>query len=220
MAEGTPFLEAIEVLRRRLNLSEDDFRRIWTEAGAIADAATSTVPGAIVTDLVRAIAGILEQGGTLADFRRDYLRIVAAAGWSYKGNAGWHSQLLWRLHTGEAYSAGRWEQGQTVAARHPERQWFGRYVTVHDDRVRPNHAAWHGIVLPLGHGFWTTHWTPNGFNCRCHVQVISDRDLRDFGWVVTPDSDPRLLIPPDPGWDHNPGVAGERLKQVLESQSH
>lgn len=220
MAEaGVQFLEAIEFLRRRLNLSSDEFRSIWADAGAVAEAAASTVPDSIVTDLVRAILRLIEEGGTLEDFRKAYAEIVESAGWTYQGNAGWHSQLVWRLHTMQAYSAGRWEQAQRLSASDPGTRYYGRYVTVGDDRVRPNHRAWHGVVLPLEHDFWTTHWTPNGFNCRCHVQVVTERDLRRYRWTETPNSDPRLQIPPDPGWGFNPGVAGARLTQIEAAKS-
>jgi hypothetical protein len=38
--------------------------------------------------------------------------------------------------------------------------------------------------------------------------------MRRYGWKVTPDGDPRLAVPPDPGWGFNPGIAGARLASL------
>jgi hypothetical protein len=46
------------------------------------------------------------------------------------------------------------------------------------------------------------------------VQIVTDRDMRRYGWKVTPDGDPRLAVPPDPGWGFNPGIAGARLASL------
>lgn len=44
-----------------------------------------------------------------------------------------------------------------------------KYQTVGDNRVRPQHAAWDGIVKPVDDPFWDTRMPPNDFNCRCIV---------------------------------------------------
>jgi hypothetical protein len=44
---------------------------------------------------------------------------VAEHGWSYKGDSGWHSRLIFRLHANTAYSAWRWEQAQRKIAARP-----------------------------------------------------------------------------------------------------
>ncbi|MDO4769949.1 MAG: PBECR2 nuclease fold domain-containing protein [Brachymonas sp.] len=51
-----------------------------------------------------------------------------------------------------------------------------RYVTRDDDRVRPQHAAWHNVVLPVDDPFWQSHFPPNGYRCRCRVIPLSQRD--------------------------------------------
>lgn len=42
-----------------------------------------------------------------------------------------------------------------------------KYQTAGDNRVRPQHAAWDGIVKPVDDPFWDTRMPPNDFNCRC-----------------------------------------------------
>jgi SPP1 gp7 family putative phage head morphogenesis protein len=50
-----------------------------------------------------------------------------------------------------------------------------KYQTVGDSNVRPEHAALDGIVRPLSDPFWSTHYPPNGWGCRCEaVQSIGE----------------------------------------------
>lgn len=214
------FSEAIEFLRRRLAIGAEEWLQILSEEGATSSSIADDIVRSVTEELAAAALKALEDGSTFGQFQEDYEAIVAKHGWTYKGDSGWHSRLVFRLNVGMAQSAGRWEQAQRLAAASPSLRFYGRYVTAGDHRVRPTHEEWGdtpdhpAIVLPLDHPFWLTHWTPNGFNCRCHVQIVTELDLRRYGWTVTPDNDPRLQIPPDQGWGFNPGVAGMRLQQV------
>lgn len=210
------FREAIEFLRRQLAISSDEWLRILNEEGATSTAIADDTVRSVTQNLAQAVLAQIEAGGTLADFRKDYDAIVQAQGWAYHDNAGWHSTLVFRLNTGNAYSAGRWEQAQRLEAAKPG-TYFGRLITAGDNRVRDSHAEMQGIVRPIDDAYWSTHWPPNGFNCRCHVQILTARDLARYGYVVTPDGDPRLKVPPDKGWGYNPGVIGARLAQLAAS---
>jgi SPP1 gp7 family putative phage head morphogenesis protein len=209
------FQEAIEFLRRRLDLTSAEWRAIWAEAGGISREVADELGAAVTRDLMQAVLDGLERGETLTQFRARYAQILEEAGWVTSGKKrAWHSQLVWRLHIGNAYAAGRYEQAERLQEARPDRPVYFRYVTIGDHRVRPQHRAWHGVILPIGHAFWKTHYPPNGFNCRCHAQVVTDRDLKRRGWEVTPDTDPALGIPPDEGWAGNVGLAGARLAQL------
>lgn len=100
-----------------------------------------------------------------------------------------------------------------------------RYSAVLDRRTRPDHRAWHNIVLPVEHPWWQTHFPPNGWNCRCTVVQLNDRMLARRGLAVTPDSQlptatrtwrrrdgaggwESIDVPAgiDPGWSYAPGA--------------
>lgn len=49
-----------------------------------------------------------------------------------------------------------------------------RYETVGDDRVRDEHAAWDGIVKPVGDPFWNTRMPINSWRCRCRVIQLDE----------------------------------------------
>tara|TARA_R110002020_G_scaffold10801_22_gene41088 strand:+ start:13331 stop:14002 length:672 start_codon:yes stop_codon:yes gene_type:complete len=200
---------AIAWLRRRLALSEADWQALLRGVDAAVDAAIDAQFEAVQHDLLAAVLDAVEDGTTAEQFRDDYERIVQRHGWSYHRHAGWHSQLIFRMQTQNAYMAGRWDQVQRVLAANRGRvDYFLRYVTVGDERVRDNHAAWHGVILRADHPFWLTHWPPNGFNCRCPPpQLITRRVMERRGWAVTGDDDPRLAVMPDEGFVANVGIA-------------
>lgn len=69
-------------------------------------------------------------------------------------------------------SAARWVEFQAEADIIP----LLRYETVGDSHVRPAHQALNGITRPISDEFWSTHYPPNGWNCRCEVvQAIDGR---------------------------------------------
>ncbi len=122
-----------------------------------------------------------------------------------------------------AYSAGRWERIQRTKKTFP----YLRYVGILDSNIRPQHRGWHDTVLPADHEFWEKHYPPNGWNCRCTVQQLSERDLERRGLKVGPD--PRMPertvlnkrtgelrkvpVGVDPSFDYNPGI--ERMKALI-----
>lgn len=213
-AMSVKFTEAIEYLRNLLGITSEQWREIWAETKAVSDLVAKETLFAMQRDMMRAVLTAIEDGTTLEEFRTRYREILANAGWSDRPNQGWHSQMIFRMHTQAAYAAGRWRQAEEAEARNPTRPIFLRYVTVGDNRVRPNHAAWQGVILPLRHPWWQTHYPPCGFNCRCHAMVLTERSLARYGWTVTADSDPRLALPVDQGWDQNVGLVGARVRQL------
>ena len=55
---------------------------------------------------------------------------------------------------------------------------FWKYVTVADGRVRPQHAALHGLVLPFNDPKWNSIYPPNDWNCRCRVEPLTRGDVQ------------------------------------------
>ena len=85
-------------------------------------------------------------------------------------------------------------------------------MTAGDHRVRNTHRQWHEIFLPIDHWFWRSHFPPNDFNCRCQMVIVSERDILHYGWAVTGEDDPRLVVPPDDGFNGNVGRAWMELR--------
>jgi SPP1 gp7 family putative phage head morphogenesis protein len=207
------FAEAIEFLKNRIALSDEQWLQILSEEGDIASAIADDATRKLMGRLIAAIVDILEEGGGLTEFRDRFDRIVEETGWFPKEGADWYTDMVFRLHTGMAFNAGRWEQALRLEEARPG-SIFIRLMTAGDHRVRDSHALMHGVVLPVRHPWWQTRWPPNGFNCRCTVQILTARDLTRYGYAVTPEGDPRLLAEPDEGWAFNPGLVGMRMDVV------
>ena len=187
----------------------------------------------ILTDIRGAVDEALAEGATFEHFANRLEPLLRRKGW-------WGRQPMIDPVTGESrivqlgsvrrlriifdtnlrmsYAHGRWQRIERLKERMP---WL-RYVSVLDDRTRPEHAAWHGTVLPVDHPFWRTNYPPNGWRCRCIVQQLADEDLERFGYQ--PSAGPpsgsertrpwtnrrtgktrRVPVGIDPGFDHNVG---------------
>jgi SPP1 gp7 family putative phage head morphogenesis protein len=140
-------------------------------------------------------------------------------------------QLIYDVNTRQAYSAGRWARIERQAKINP----LVIYQTMHDDRVRPAHQAWDGVVLPIDHPFWDTHYPPCGYRCRCIAYGIDQRGvdrLRQAGKAIKTEvphiewldyTDRRtgqsIRVPNgiDPGFGYNPGkLRGQALDDVAQ----
>lgn len=135
-------------------------------------------------------------------------------------------QTIYRTNMQSAYAAGAWDAIVDQADLAP----FLLYDALDDHRTREEHAAWDGTVLPITDSWWSTHYPPNGWNCRCSVIQLSKDDLDDMGLEVSkyvtgggtyewtnPRTGKVQQIPNgiDPGWNHNVGV--ERAKQLAKT---
>jgi len=79
-------------------------------------------------------------------------------------------ELIFEQQMLNARAAADWVGANEKA--HKKMVQAGRYVTAADDRVRPEHAVWHGSLHPLNSSFWSNWWPPNGFRCRCDVIFV------------------------------------------------
>jgi SPP1 gp7 family putative phage head morphogenesis protein len=69
------------------------------------------------------------------------------------------------MSVASSQSAARWVQFTKDAKDIP----FLEYQTVGDDAVRASHAVLDGIVRNISDSFWSTHYPPNGWGCRCEA---------------------------------------------------
>lgn len=138
-------------------------------------------------------------------------------------------ELIFRTNMQTSYAVGHWQQIQETKN---ERPWL-LYDAVEDDRTRERHKQWDGLVLPVDHKFWKTHYPPNGYNCRCSVIQLSDEELHEYG--LQPSRDPKIKtrrwtsyrtgktrrVPESitPGFDYNVGQAHmKHLNQVMREK--
>lgn len=102
----------------------------------------------------------------------------------------------------------RWEDIQQYADIAP----LLEYVTAGDGDVREEHAALAGIIEPVDSPFWRQYYPPNGWNCRCSVRSLSQREAERKGYF-SPDTNANMkragaAVPKQ--WRRNTGT-GELL---------
>ena len=125
-----PFREQVEFFRRKLNVTT----QAWTDVLEAEHDVAFMVAGAnrddMVADFREAVTRSIDEGATLAQFRKDFDRIVEKYGWNYNGGRNWRSRVIYETNLRQSYNAGRWTQLQSLKAVRP----FWRYR--HSDDVQ------------------------------------------------------------------------------------
>jgi hypothetical protein len=94
---------------------------------------------------------------------------------------------------------------------------------------RPEHLTWDGLILEHDHPWWDTHYTPNGWGCKCRILTLSKRDLARLGkdgpdkapvvqyrqWEDRSGKPHQVPVGIDPGWNYNVGQAAGQSYKVL-----
>lgn len=180
-AVDLPFKEQAEFFRRKLNLPTETWTDIYTQEHDFAFVVAGANRDAIVADFRAAVDKVINEGGTLEQFRKDFDEIVKRNGWSYNGGRNWRSRVIYETNLNTSYQAGRYEQLLAVRDERPYWQYL------HNDSVefpRPQHQAWDGLILRWDDPWWTYHFPPGGWGCQCRVVALSDYDLKVMGRTV------------------------------------
>lgn len=238
-----PPKEALDYLRAKNLLPSFDHRDVWRDEHAtqftVAKATTVDVLQAVRDEVDRALA----EGRTFAQFQKDLQPRLADIGW-------WGSKEMVDPLTGEtrlvrlgsprrlktiystnmrtARAAGQWERIERTQSSHP----FLLYELGPSENHRADHVGWAGLLLPIQDKFWSTHYPPNGWGCKCRVRQVSKAEYSRLSGT----GNYNLQAPPvetrewinkrtgeelrvskgiDPGWDYNAGAVS-RQARVLD----
>lgn len=228
-----PFDEAVAALVARGTTLHPSFS--WKDVSAEEHGAAFTVAKSvgfdILADLHQSLVDAMARGETFQQWRRQIQPVLEAKGWWGKkpvvdpadgavktATLGTPRRLrtIFDVNMRVSHAAGRWAQIQRVKQARP----YLMYSAVMDRRTRPQHRAWHGIVRPVDDGWWSTHYPPCGWRCRCSVRQLGPRDLAREGLAVSPPpvvmtrdfvndrtgEVSRVPVGIDPGWGHNVGM--------------
>ncbi len=210
-----PFEAQIAFFRKKMAIPSRTWTDLWQNEHDHAFVVAGAMRMALVEDLQKSVQKAIEQGSTLAEFRKDFDRIVAEHGWSYRGSRGWRTRVIYETNLRTSYQAGRYAQLQRFD------YWQYHHSPASED-PRPEHLGWDGLVLAKDDPFWQTHYPPNGWGCKCTVTGISKKRLRSKGLKVSESPklrmrkviagrfgpSPRTVYVPqgiDPGWAYAPG---------------
>jgi len=230
-----PSVEALAYFRAKKLRPGFDWRDVWREEHATNFTVAKAMQHDILTDIRGALDDALSEGHTFAQFRNELTPMLQARGWwgiqsatdpvtgetrDVQLGSPRRLKTIYRANMRTARAAGQWQRAQRTKRTHP----YFVYELGPSENHREEHVSWAGLMLPIDHPFWQTHYPPNGWGCKCRLRQITKREydrLNDTGNYLTeaPEITKRewlnkrtgevLQVPRgiDPGWDTNPGLA-------------
>ncbi len=172
---------------------------IWREQHAFA----FTLAGVHRLDVLAAAQQLTAQavakGETLETFRTQFEARLKALG--FEGprtvtefeegprqvnlSAPWRTRTIYDTNVRMAYAAAEWTAIEQSQGDFPAIEYAG----VDDEVTRASHERWFGVVLPVGHVFWTWYFPPNDWFCRCYPIQISFAELESGAVKLTSPED-------------------------------
>lgn len=219
---------------------------VWGEEHAYAFTVAKAVDLELLTLFKSSIQRAIDKGEGFESWREKLVPELQRLGWYGRRKVDdptgqWKSKIvdfsrparlenIFWSNVRTARAAGQWERIQRTKAGLP----YLLYVRTASQNPREQHLAFVGIMLPVDDSFWSTHFPPNGWGCKCSVRQITRFEYQRL--VATGDY---LLEPPtietrpfvnrrtgeithvpvgiDPGWGTNPGLS--RAKTLVDNVS-
>lgn len=198
------YLDALRYARDKRVVLPEEFYLLDLNARQYA----TTVSGLASLDQIRTVINLsnkaIEDGSTFQEFQK----AVKESGIELSPH---HLDNIFRTNIQNAYAHGIWTQQQENKANRP----YLRYSSLTDSRVRPSHLALNNIVRHIDDSFWLTHYVPNGFNCRCAIDAITESQAKRLGITI---DDELPDVQPDKDWSTSPGNYGKHLNNVLQEK--
>lgn len=232
--KARPPAQAVDYLERKVvgGRFSFDWKDVQREEHLVSFVVAKAMTRDILVDIHAGLVDAIKAGKSREQFIQELTPLLQAKGW-------WGRQKVVDPQTGEAklaqlgsparlqtifdtnmrmaYAAGRWERFASTASTRP----FLTYHHTPQERPRLEHVAWDGITLPIEHEFWKTHFTPNGWRCKCFITseragaaVTSEEELDRVGaydtktWTNKRTGETREVPEGiDPGFDYNVGKA-------------
>jgi hypothetical protein len=235
--------EVIDYFDRRPSVPTFDWRDLAAREHALAHTVAKTAGFNVLEDLREAVRKAVVDRIPFDQFRDELIPLLKKRGWwgekrAYDEEAKRHVkaqlgsirrlQTIYWANVHSAHAAGEWARVQQNREFLP---WL-TYVSSVSERKRPLHLSWVGVTLPVSDSWWRSHYPPNGWNCKCSVRQIGDREasrlhqahgkdkappLDERGWLnKRTGGTERIPAGIDPGWQNNPGITrAESLSNVL-----
>lgn len=176
----------------------------------------------LLNDVHQSLINAMEEGKPFEQWKRELRPTLQEKGWYGKTEVTdektgevkeinvnpYRLRNIYETNLRVAYNVGRYKQFNDL----PDSVYW-RYVAILDHKVRPSHAALHGMVRHKSDPFWVKNSPPNAWRCRCKVQAFNREQLAQRGYKVTP---PETPLPeeykgahPDWAYDVRSGASAE-----------
>lgn len=195
-ALGLPPKKAIEFLKtKKAFLDHIDEKGLMESARAKAARIANLSSLEMMKDIYQSLIEAQQQGQPFGEWQKGIFEHFKKKGWIAGYDKGYlladpktgeyfgtprRLETIYRTNMQAAYSAERYQQMRDNADSRP----YWQYSAVNDDRTRPSHSAMNGLVYRYDDPFWNVFYPPNGFNCRCSVIALGERDIARRNLVV------------------------------------
>lgn len=220
-----------------------DYRDVWREEHGYAFTVAKGMQLDVLSDIQGALSDAQANGKTFHQFKKELMPVLQQKGWW--GTREMTDPLTGKVRTVQlgsprrlktiydtnmrtARAAGQWDRIQNNKKSHP----YLMYLLGPSEKHRLQHELWAGKILPVDDPFWSAHFPPNGWGCKCHVRAMTAREAeRNGGASPSPPDNKQewvnkrtgeiMQVPAgiDPGFDINAGMArAAHLQQVVTTK--
>lgn len=227
-----PFQEQVDFFRQKLNLPTEHYDDILSAGHNRAFVVAGAAKADLLNDLRGAVDKSIAEGKSIQWFRKEFAGIVQKHGWEgwtgsdTKVGRDWRTRVIYSTNIQASYNAGRYAQlsDPELIKNYP----YWKYI--HNDTVshpRPLHQSWSGTVLRYDDPWWKTHFTPNGYGCRCRIASAGNDEYKghpapDDGTYEKIDRNGVIHTLPkgvDYGFDYAPGASlAKPLKNFIDQK--
>lgn len=229
--------EVVDYFDRRPSVPTFSWRDLAPHEHALAHTVAKTAGFNVLDDLRAAIRKAVVDRIPFEQFRDELIPTLVRKGWwgerkvrdpdtkelvKVQLGSPRRLQVMYWANVHSAHAAGEWQRIERNKTFLP----YLTYVASVSERKRPLHLSWVGITLPVDDPWWRSHYPPNGWNCKCGVRQVADRErdriLKSGGSDKAPALAPREWINRktgevetvpagiDPGWQSNPGLMRDK----------
>lgn len=231
---------AIKYFKNKKNQTSWNWYDIWQDSHKKSFTVAKAMNKHILQDIRTAVDKALEDGQTFEQFKKDLKPTLQKKGWwgeiivvdkegvaeKVQLGSNYRLKTIYRVNMQTSYQTGRYQ----TQIENTENRPYWQYIAVMDSSTRPEHAMLNGLIFRYDDPFWKAFYPPNGWNCRCRVEALSQYNL-DSKNLMLDNSDGKITeeyrlvskktgelkpvnvytdpltgkkIAPDVGWSHNP----------------
>lgn len=208
------FTESLTFLKKRLEVSPKEYKQLQDRFAGPATKVVQKASQKAERKVKEAMFKIQTEQLHVSDGIKELKKAFADAGLTPDNK--FTLEAIYRTQTQIAYSAGRWKADQDPDIQ--EILWGYKYVTVGDERVRPEHAVLEGITLPKDDPRWNEIFPPNGWACRCQaIPIFEERKIVEP--PIAPSVNGKIIQPgPPDDFKFNPGKLFDVIVDVGKPQ--
>lgn len=174
----TAYEEAVEFFINKLLITKDEFKKLEKEARRSAFTAAALEKETVLESVKKSLDNALKSGQTIEDWKGEIDMLFDSLGLTKLNN--YYLDNIFRTNMQEALNTGKdIIFGQASEEEFPLMQW----ITVEDERVRPEHAILNGFTAPVKDPIWKILKAPLSWNCRCTRSLVHrDEGLKPSEW--------------------------------------